>query len=421
MDNVFVVGMEEHNRQVLLRTPSAEHCRFHELLPLEELRDDKVDIEEMLAKARRILDGFDGSVDAIVGYWDFPVTLMVPILCAEYGLRSPALESVVRCEHKYWSRLEQSKVIDEHPAFALVQLDDTEPPELGFPMWVKPVKSASSDLAFRVDDDRDFEEALRKLREGIDRIGVPFEQILAHVDLPPEIASVGGRSCLAEAALHGVQVAVEGYVHQGEPVVYSTLDSVDYPGSPAFLCHRYPSELPEEVSRRMAEVATKAIRQVGLDNTLFSVEFFYDPVEDRLDVVEINPRHSQAHAELFELVDGIPNHERMLRLALGRSPDLPAGGGEYAVAGQWFHRRFGEDGVPVRVPTDEEVRELEEALPGVSIEIVPDRGVPLTELDAQDSYSFELAKITIGAQDGVAMRAKYERCVEGMRFEFDTD
>ncbi|WP_199725956.1 acetyl-CoA carboxylase biotin carboxylase subunit family protein [Nocardiopsis sp. Huas11] len=419
MKNVFVVGMEEHNHEVLLRTPSAEQCRFHGLLPLEELRDDKVDIEEMLAKARRILNDFDGSIDAIVGYWDFPVTLMVPILCEEYGLRSPSLKSVVTCEHKYWSRIEQSKVIDEHPAFALVQLDDTAPPDLDFPMWIKPVKSASSDLAFRVDDERTFDEALDKLRAGIDRIGVPFEQILAHVDLPPEIESVGGRSCLAEAALHGVQVAVEGYVYQGEPVVYSTLDSVDYPGSSAFLCHRYPSELPEEVSRRMAEVAVKVIRQVGLDNTLFSVEFFYDPVEERLDIVEINPRHSQAHAELFELVDGVPNHERMIRLALGQDPALPAGGGEYAVAGQWFHRRFAEDGVPVRVPTDEEVRALEESLPGVSIEIVPELGRPLTDLTAQDSYSFELAKITIGAQDGVEMRAKFERCVEELNFEFE--
>lgn len=419
MKNVFVVGMEEHNREVLLRTPCAGHCRFHGLLPLEELRDDKVDIEEMLAKARRILDGFDGTIDAIVGYWDFPVTLMVPILCEEYGLRSPTLRSVVTCEHKYWSRLEQSKVVDAHPAFALVRPDDTEPPDLDYPMWIKPVKSASSDLAFRVEDERGFEEALEKLREGIDRIGVPFEQVLAHVDLPPEIEAVGGRACLAEASLHGVQVAVEGYVHQGEPVVYSTLDSVDYPGSPAFLCHRYPSELPKEVSRHMAEVAEKVIRQVGLDNTLFSVEFFYDPVEERLDIVEINPRHSQAHAELFELVDGVPNHERMVRLALGEDPEIPAGGGEYAVSGQWYHRRFGDDGVPVRVPTDEEVRALEESLPGVSIEIVPELGRPLTELQAQDSYSFELAKITIGAEDGVEMRAKFERCVEELNFEFE--
>jgi hypothetical protein len=417
--NVFVVGMDEHNEEVLRRTPSAENCRFHTLLELEELRDDKVDLDRMIDKAQGILDDFDGTVDAIVGWWDFPVTLLVPVLCEQNGLRGPSLRSVVTCEHKYWSRLEQSKVIDEHPPFAMFGVDDSTPPSgMEYPMWVKPVKSASSDLAFRVEDQRDFDSAMEQLRAGIDRIGVPFEQILARLDLPEEIAAAGGRACLAEGALHGVQAAVEGYVYQGEPVVYGTLDSVDYPGSPAFLCHRYPSELPDEVGRRMAEVAERIIRQVGLDNSLFSVEFFYDPVEDRLDVVEINPRHSQAHAELFELVDGIPNHERMVRAALGQSPELPAGGGEYAVSGQWYHRRFGEDGVPVRVPTDEEIREVEEELPGVSIEIVPEKGKPLTDLQAQDSYSFELAKITMGAQDGVEMRAKFERCVEALNFEF---
>ena len=42
-----------------------------------------------------------------------------------------------------------------------------------------------------------------------------------------------------------------------------------------------------------------------------------------LHVLEVNPQHSQSHAELFEQVDGVPNHLAMLRLALGRDPELP--------------------------------------------------------------------------------------------------
>lgn len=424
MKNVFVVGLDEHNHEILLRTPSARHCRFHQLLDQEELQVGEVDIEELLGKAERILDDFDGSVDAIVGYWDFPVTLFVPILCSRRGLPSSSLESFVKCEHKYWSRLEQREVIDEYPPFALVELSDGDPSPLespGYPMWLKPVKSASSELAYRVDDDQGFREAVANLRQGIDRIGRPFEQILKRVDLPPEISSVGGRTCLAEAALHGVQAAVEGYVYKGEVVVYGALDSIDYPGSSVFLRHQYPSELPEEVCQRMADIAARVIERVGMDNSTFSVEFFYDPVEEGLNLLEVNTRHSQAHAELFELVDGVPNHERMLRLALGQDPRLPdEARGEFKVAAEWYYRRF-DDGVATRVPTAEEIAELEESLPGVSVEVVPREGEWLSQMQAQDSYSYELALITIGAEDETTMRAKYERCVEALKFEFDDE
>ncbi|WP_223830588.1 ATP-binding protein [Nocardiopsis quinghaiensis] len=420
--NVFVVGLDERNLEILRRTPTGRNCRFHQLLDLDELQAGEVDINPLIAKAERILDDFDGSVDAIVGYWDFPVTLLVPILCSSRGLPSASLESFVKCEHKYWSRLLQSEVIDEYPPFALVDLNDenVKPPESpGYPMWLKPVKSASSLLAFRVDDDEGFHEAVAEMREGIDMIGRPFEQILERVDLPPEISSVGGRTCLAEAAMHGVQAAVEGYVYKGEVVVYGSLDSIDYPASPVFLRHQYPSDLPDEVIGRMRDVAVKVIGKSGMDNATFSIEFFYDPVEEGLNVLEVNTRHSQSHARLFELVDGVPNHERMLRLALGQSPRLPDDmRGEFNVAAEWYHRRF-DDAVVVRVPTPEEVAEVEESLPGVSIdEIVPEQGERLSEMAYQDSYSYELVKITIGAEDETEMRAKYERCVEELHFEF---
>ncbi|CAL9392653.1 hypothetical protein SUDANB121_01298 [Nocardiopsis dassonvillei] len=418
--NVFIPGLDERNREILARTPTGRECDFHPLSTLENLRSEHLDIEKTIAEAQSTMDGFDGSVDAIAGFWDFPITLLVPILAAPRGLPSPTLESVVRCEHKYWSRLLQSEVIDEYPDFALVDLNDPTPPSKpGYPLWLKPVKSASSELAFRVENDEEFYRAVDRLREGIGKIGRPFEEILRRVDLPPEIAEAGGTSCLAEAALHGVQVAVEGYVHQGECVVYATLDSVDYPASPVFLRHQYPSTLPEGVRRRLATISERVMGKLGLDNSTFSIEFFYDPVEDDIRVLEVNPRHSQAHASLFELVDGAANHERMLRLALGREPVLPEGlKGEYGIAAEWYLRRF-SDGLVTRVPTPEEVRRLEESLPGVRIVIVPEEGQRLSALEAQDSYSFELAKIVIGGADETEMRAKYERCAEELSFEFE--
>jgi hypothetical protein len=419
--NIFVVGLDEENRRVLERLPWADTFRFHGVLTPEELQHGEIDFEELLAEAQRRLDSFDGDVAAIVSYWDFPAATLVPMLCARYGLPSVSLEAVLKCEHKYWSRLEQRAVIDELPNFGIVDLDDEKPAPpagVGFPMWLKPVKSFSSQLAFKVRDEQAFDGAVAEIRDGVGRVGEPFDHVLKQVRLPPEIARIGGSACLAEEALHGVQAAVEGYVYRGEVVVYGALDSIDYPERSSFLRHQYPSQLPGDVVRRMEEVATAVMRRIGFDNATFSIEFFCDPESGGVSLLEINPRHSQSHAELFEFVDGVANHEIMVRLGLGEDPGRRPRAGEYRIAGKWYLRRF-SDGVVTRVPTCDEVAAVQERIDGTQIEIVPKAGQRLSDLPEQDSYSFELAHLFVAAGSEREMVEKYEACVAALPFEFE--
>jgi hypothetical protein len=328
---------------------------------------------------------------------------------------------VLKCEHKYWSRLEQSKVIDELPRFGIVDLDDEDPvpPEgVGFPMWLKPVKSFSSELAFKAENDEDFAEAVAEISGGVARVGEPFTYVLEQVRLPPEIAEVGGAACLAEEALHGAQAAVEGYVHGGEVVVYGALDSINYPGGSSFLRHQYPSQLCEDAVWRMREVAELVMKQIGFDNATFSIEFFCDETSGQVFLLEINPRHSQSHAELFEFVDGVANHEIMVRLGLGEDPGRRSRKGRYQIAGKWYLRRF-SDGLVTRVPSLEEIAAVQERIDGTQIEIVAKAGQRLSELPEQDSYSFELAHLFVAADTEREMVQKYEACVDALRFEFE--
>jgi hypothetical protein len=419
--NVFVVGLDEANLPTLEAVPGAESLRFHGLLTVEELQGGEVRLPEVIKKAEEVLDAFDGSIDAIVGYWDFPVSTLVPILGERYGTRTTSLESIVKCEHKYWSRLEQREVTDRHPRFGRVDLkaDPPRPPDgVRFPMWLKPALSYSSELAFGVGDEEEFRKAVAEIREGISRIGRPFERILERIDLPPEMDGVGGRVCLAEESLSGVQVAVEGYVHDGEVTVYGTLDSIDYPDSPCFLRHQYPSMLPPQVVARLHDVTERVMRRIGFDNATFSVEYFYDPGSQDISLLEINPRHSQSHAELFQYVDGVPNHHAMLALALGEDPRMPHRKGPYAMAAKWYYRWF-TDGVVRHVPSAEDIARIEREIPGVRIEVLPEPGRRLSDLSQQDSYSYELAHIFTGGDDEEDLRRKYDQCVAALGLTFD--
>lgn len=418
--NVFVPGLDELNLETLHKLPHPPRCHFHSLLSVEELVEpDEIDLETLLEKAQRQLESFHGDIDAVIGYRDFPVSTMVPILCRRLGLPTTPLTSVVTCEHKYWSRLEQQKVIDEYPRFGLVDLQDSPEPPAGmnFPLWLKPVKSFSSQLAYKVTDRHEFARAAEAVRSGIGRVGNPFDYVLSMLDPPAEIAEAGGKACLAEEAVDGEQLTVEGYTRNGRVHPYGVIDSINYEGTSSFLRYQYPSQLPEHVKNRVVDISERVIRQVGLDAGTFNIEYFWNREQDRINLLEINPRLSQSHARLFECVDGAPNHQCMVRLALGRPPELPYRRGTYNVAGKWFLRRFC-DGVVRRLPSAEEITSIQQEIPGVTVDLIPGEGTRLSDLPGQDSYSYELADVFVGADDQAELTDKYERCVRALHFEF---
>jgi biotin carboxylase len=415
--NVFVLGLDELNLETLSHLPRDEYA-FHPVFHKDELIGvDDIDLPVLLEEAERQLRAFDGPIDAIVGYWDFPVSSMVPILCERFGVAGPPLESVVKCEHKYWSRLEQRKAIDEVPEFAVIGLDEHElPPNLSYPVWLKPVKSVSSELAFRVDDRAALEFALAEIRSGIDKYAEPFSHVLERLELPPEIADVGAAACLAEEAATGLQLTVEGYSSRDGVHVHGVIDSLTYPDRSSFLRYQYPSRLPEDVRRRLADLSERVVRQVGLVSATFNIEYFYDPETDRIQLLEVNPRHSQSHARMFELVEGVSNHELQVELALGRAPARMPGAGPYDVAAKCFLRAF-DDGVVASSPSPADLERVEQELPGVTVRVVAGTGDRLSELPQQDSYSYELAQVFVGARDEAELIEKYEHCVRLLDFD----
>lgn len=420
--NVFWVGLNDFNLQKLASTRAADRCDFHGLLrPEEMLWADAFPIEDMLKRAEAQLSAFPGSIDAILGYMDFPVSTMLPILCKRFGLRSPSLESLLRCEHKYWSRLEQRSAVPEHvPGFAPFDPFAEDPRaqiDLDYPFWVKPIKCAGSHLGFRVGNDAQLDAALVAIREQIGRYGDPFNRILARAELPEEVARVDGNWCLAEEIIGGAQCTMEGYVQRGEVHSHGIVDSVRYPNRPSFLRYQYPSRLPKRVQKRMEQVARRLLAQVGYDDACFNMEFFWDSAAKKLWLLEINTRVAQHHADLFEKVDGAANHEVPIDVALGEPPGLPHREGPFRCAGTFFLRRWSDARV-IRVPTREEIERLEAELPGTIVELEVEEGMRLSELPDQESYSYAYALLYLGAQSPRELLRRFQRGRKALPFRF---
>ncbi len=421
--HIFVLGTDDFNLIKLKSLRKAEHYEFHKLLDYQEIRGStNYPVEDLLAKARRELKAFDKSIDGLIGFYDFPVTDMIPILAREFGLNAPSLQSVIKCEHKYWSRMEQYKVIPENiPDFCIFdpfREDARQQIPLAYPFWIKPVKSFRSYLGFKVSNEDDFREAIEITREHIEDIAKPFDYLLDYLNMPEQVEAISGGYCIAESIISGKQCTLEGYAYGQAVETYGIVDSYRDPNRSTFSRYEYPSNLPQRVQQRMADTAERVMQQVGFTNACFNVEFFYDEAHDQLWLLEVNPRMSQSHGDLFQKVDGDSNHSIMIDVALGSKPDFPHREGMFNHAAKFMYRKF-EDAIVRRVPTAEEIQVIQQKVPGTFVEILVKEGIQLSELINQDSYSYEIADIFIGGHTQKELLENYDTVIHLLPFEFE--
>ncbi|MBA1146579.1 D-alanine--D-alanine ligase [Ectothiorhodospiraceae bacterium WFHF3C12] len=425
MKNIFVVGLDPFNRALLETIEPQGAYAFHELLGYAEAvrpPDGRyAPFNELLARAEERLAQFPGSVDAIIGYWDFPSGTLAPLLAHHRGLPGPSPTAVARCEHKLWARRLQAEVLpDLVPRFQA--LDPFAPDPLAtlslpFPFWIKPVKAHSSYLGFHVSDADDLERALSAIRAGIGVLGPLFDAFLEHVDLPDDVAGIGGHHCIVEEDIAlGQQCTLEGYACGGRVTTLGVVDSIrGGEQRSSFTRYQYPSHLPESVVQRMCDATERLVRHLGYDQAPFNVEFYWDSETDRMSLLEINARISKSHAPLFRLVDGAVHQQVLTELALGRRPDYPHRQGEWPLAAKFMIRHY-HNGVISRVPTAAALARLHERCPEALVRLLVRQGQRLDELQFQDSYSYELAELFLGARTRRELLSKYRFARRRLRF-----
>ncbi|ABV36552.1 conserved hypothetical protein [Shewanella sediminis HAW-EB3] len=413
MKNIFVFGADEFNLSLMRSLEAAREYCFHELYQYAEVKTGKeLPVKALYEGALERLERYPGSVDAIVGYWDFPVSTMLPILCQSQGLPSPCFEAVLKCEHKYWSRLEQRRVVPEFiPDFCAVDpfKDDYQQQiTLDYPFWLKPVKAASSHLGFMVRNDSELEMVIEEIRKKIHCFAAPFNYLLQFADLPDDIAAIDGYHCIAEGIIsHGQQCTLEGYVFDGKLCVYGAVDSIrEGKHSSSFSRYQYPSSIPQPTQDKMIAVTERFLTYIGFDNGPFNIEYYWEEESDQIWLLEINTRISKSHCPLFRNVDGMSHHQIMLALALGKQPVFPHRQGPYRYAAK-FMWRVHSDAMVNRVPTEQEVQAVTRRVAGTEIQLHIREGMHLSELNYQDSYSYEIAEVFIGGDSEQELLQKY--------------
>lgn len=416
--NVFVVGQDEINIQDLKNIEDPEKYEFIPLLDSDDVRlqlkGERMSYEKLIARAREKLDNHKGSIDAIIGFID-PAMLLTYYLCEQYGLKAPSLKSAILSEQKYLSRKAQKKVLPDHiPSFR--EVDPFSPPkmsDLGLktPFWLKPVISYGGQLAFKIESEQDYEESLKIIREQIDFFSDPYDYLLSISNLPDEIKNASGRYCIAEDTISGSFYTIEGYVCNGKMEAYAFFESPLYRGTSSFMGYVTPVSLPDTVKKRMIRMAEQILTEIEYDNAPFNIEFLYDKKSDHIWVLEVNSRISESHSYPHAKVYGYSNHHYLVKIATGASPQPLARNGPSNIAAKLYCRVFFEDGIVRHIPSPEAIETIEEEF-DARVKVQVEEGQKLSELEGQDSYSYSLADVYLGADNEKHLYERFDRIVE---------
>ncbi len=422
--NVFFIGLDDFNREKLSRIPQASECRFHAALSRADIKEvDIYDLDDLIERAARNIEAAGCGVDGIASFFDFPGSLLVPVLSERFGTPTTSFESLLKCEHKHWTRMEQQQAAPESTPhfwpFDPFQDGIYEEFDLIPPFWIKPVKSYRGFLSFHINDVQQFNEIIQIIREKIDYIVKPFLKLVQRSNAPKEIVDPS-IMCLAESGMYGAQCTLEGYCYEDEVHVYGIVDSFRRINATSLSRYEYPTILPPHIQERMKVIAVKIMKHIGLKNFPFNMEMFYNQSEDSIMMLEINPRISLGHIDLFEKVHGYSHLSIMVDLALGREPRPLPREGQYR-KGAHFLVRTPDPGTVHRVPSQEEIERVKARYPDTEVLLETEAGQHLTELRTQDSYSFEIAKIYLGAENETALLEKYDRVLSELPFDIEKD
>lgn len=418
--NILILAQDDYNFRQYQSVQNVENYRFTELLTHKEIYAEDRNLNEMIDLANFRMDNFDGRIDGVVSPWDFPCSFLVPYLKNRYHLPSPSMEAYFKCEHKYWSRLEQRKVTSEHiPLFSAVNpFEENVEVELSYPFWIKPIKSFQSHLGFYISNEKDLVSALKIIRKKIPQIGKPFNEALQHCPLPKEIEHIDGMYCIAEEIIQlPQQVTIEGYVFNGQCESYAFFDSLREPGKSTFSGYFYPSFLSGDMKEELSRFTRKIIKQLGLDNTTFNMEYFLDEKTGEFYLLEINVRSSQSHSEIFRKRHGFPINQIAINILENKKPSFTFRG-DFDYAAKFFIRSE-KEGRVASIPNRSDLLKIQHKYPDAVVDLQVRDGMMLEDMDFQDSYSFELAQIHIGGSTKDEVHSKFEGIKNQLNFKIE--
>ena len=354
----------------------------------------------------RLVRRWRGRIDGVFSNNEYFGALIAAGVAERLGLPGTPPAVVVTAQQKYYARLAQRRIAPEAvPDFAVFPFTVRSASEIGlpFPLYVKPVRATFSVLVRRIEN---FEQLRRHLTFSwleeliIRRLVRPFNDLMPlYTDF-----TIDAHHLIAETPLAGQEVNVDGFVCDGKVTFIGLCDAVMFPGTDQFERFVYPSRVPAPVQERMRALAERLLSGMGYRHGFFNVEMIWNPADDRIMLIELNPRLASQLAGLYQRVDGINPHRMLLELCTGGQPVARRAATGCTIAASLVSRRF--DGNPLETePRASDLDGARQRFPDAAIMLYLKRGRALArEMKWLGSYRYAVVNLGGANEDNLNHR-----------------
>jgi len=369
----------------------------------------------------------DKHIDAIFSSCDHGVAIAA-ILASKMGLPCSDPKSCMLTHHKYYQRVQLAQAVPNAvPRFRIMdpkkvadyllhhqhqggeKLVGEEIPAI--PFFMKPVKSVLSSHAYKIGSEEDLVRALTDPLPPATFLREFFKLIkLAVGDVEYDCCKT-----LCEELITGEQFTVDGFVYDNKVTILGIVDSIMYPGTMSFASFEYPSKLPQDVQENVKGISEKAIQGLGLTNTTFNIEYFYNPTTGDLKIIEVNPRFSGQFGDIYEKVDGTNTYDIAVGIPCLDVPTFVPCQGKHRVAASFVMRVFSDKKVK-SVPTQEDILKVQELFEDAKVFVLVEKDTKLSDY-IQDSGSFRYCLVHLGSSSFGQLYKDYETCRGLLRFD----
>lgn len=347
------------------------------------------------------------GLDGIVSNHEQYGALIAAVLAERLGLPGNDPRAIIACQHKYYSRMIQEKIVPEAvPRYIPIAfpLKKDQIIDLPYPFFVKPIKATYSVLAKAI---QQRSELVDLLHFGYFEEWIIRRLVKPFADIMPLYSdhTVDPSGMLAEEIMIGDQINIDGYCYQGQVYFLGTIDEVMYPGTDAFMRFEYPSQLPPSIQERAKTITKKVLEAIHYQHGFFNIEFIYDKSNDQLKIIEINPRMASQLVNLYQRVDGYNPYDILFELAVGEEPKVRQEPSQFQSAASFIFRKFGEPSAQC-IPTSDQIQQALVPYPDANLMLYFKKGSQLKrELKWLGSYRY--AVLNLG---GINRSDLFERC-----------
>ena len=266
----------------------------------------------LLESQKRISRSYD--VIAVLGFSEVSV-LPAAILAEVFGAPGIGPEVAKTCRNKLKMTQEISRGGVLCPRYFLTDsgesLADSVASIGGYPVICKPLMGFASFGVIKAGSESELEQAIRRIKR-ITRFLMARYYGLDETCSPAQV--------LVQSFIPGVEVAIDGYVHQGESHILAIIDKPDVSQGPYFpdAMHILPARLDVFVADLIERNVQASVAAVGLDNSPFHIEARI--FDGRFYFLELAAR--VAFVRCLRNAKGIDPLEIMIALRVGGSPEV---------------------------------------------------------------------------------------------------